>query len=83
MPSNVSSEQIHNHNCYLYLRAITNEKQLPESIQSILPKRLGYQLNIVLKQNQYEPDYRYADLYRDFFAFIDSESEKIASRKKV
>ncbi|MCE3044123.1 hypothetical protein [Legionella sp. 16cNR16C] len=77
----MSSEQIHNQNCYLYLRGIAENGKLPRAIYAILPQALQDPLTNIL-QAAYNPNFAYADLYRDFFIFIDGNSKAIELIKR-
>lgn len=77
----MSSEQIHNQNCYLYLRGIVENGKLPKAIYAIFPQTLKDPLTRIL-QAAYNPNFPYADLYRDFFVFIDENSKAIELIKR-
>lgn len=65
-----SSERIHNHNCYDYLRQLVISDSVLEKIRAISPSLVEGLTRA--RNNAYDPAFPYADLYTQFFTVVEN-----------
>jgi hypothetical protein len=69
----ISSEALHNQNCFLYLKRL----KLVPALKDLLGKDLYQELVSVQNTSRSSPERPYADLYTKFFSFIDEHVDSI------
>ena len=73
--TSITSEYLHNKNCYLYLRTLY--PQIPEFLFPHLPEKLAELLKSLGKQAEYNPGFAYAELYTLLISTIEDNLEVI------
>jgi hypothetical protein len=74
----ISSEQLHNRNCYSYLKIVT--PKIPNGIMTniqVVSPDLANKLTLLDAQKKYDPSFAYADLYTQFFTVIEGHINTI------
>ena len=66
----ISSDQLHNRNCYLYLKTLFDV--IPPYVRSEIKN-----LDVLNENAEFNPEYPYGDLYKEFFKFTETNLEKI------
>lgn len=76
----VTSDSLHNHNCYAYLNALVISESVLENLKTHSPDLVS-KLNEI-RGSVYKPDYPYADLYTQFFTITEKNIEDIYDKKR-
>lgn len=79
MPQTITSLDLHNQNCYYYLK---NLGDIPDSIKSYLPEPLVLRLETA-KMGAFDSKQAYADLYTEFFKVFEEINIPENQYKKV
>lgn len=76
-PKPLSSEQLHNNNCYEYLKRV----YIPPFLRPMLPTKLitGYDKCL----ESYHANYPYVDLHQQLFKYLDEHIHKIKANKNA
>ncbi|MDI9818409.1 MULTISPECIES: hypothetical protein [unclassified Legionella] len=73
-----TSDRLHNKNCCSYLKKLN----LSESVLKALPSSMAEQLKIV-QQHNYDPNVAYADLYTQFFSYVEENIEQLYDKRRA
>lgn len=79
----ITSDSLHNENCYFYLKELSNE--IPQTILDAMPEKMSEALTEVTKANtdeevkRVQEKYRFGDLYHDFFKYIENNIDNLES----
>lgn len=72
----ITSEALHNKNCYAYLKKLHIKPSVLSRIERV-NKSLAESLRAVSNQEAYDPSYPYAELYTKFFTVVEGHIETI------
>ncbi|PJE13583.1 hypothetical protein [Legionella sp.] len=75
-PTGITSESLHNQNCYAYLRALKIPESVFNSLEA-LDAKLADGLRQIHQQEDYNPRFAYADLYTRFFTVAEENIKTI------
>jgi hypothetical protein len=77
---NISSSELHNRNCYLYLKTL--RPFVTDYILSILPPGISAKLIEFGQENTYHPNSIYGDVYQDLISFLEDNLTRLISDLK-
>lgn len=71
----LTSESLHNNNCYHYLRILFTKT--PDFFLTSLPEKLTHNLASIGSKTIYDPTFPYAELYTDLITHIENNIEQL------